>query len=212
MSKVGISENLSNIYDSVDDSGKMAIHEKLQHYIGVYKDLKLKNPFDLISVAHTVQGEVQKDIDKKLKMVKKEGKYTLSCRQGCSFCCYLFITITDDEALLLTTYAESKGIEIDYDHLEKQSSDTMEEFDSRPIGVRKCTFLDENGSCKVYDVRPTSCRTLNVVSDPKLCDMENHKGKQVLRVVDAEAEIISCATSNATECDSMAKMLLQVKQ
>jgi Fe-S-cluster containining protein len=212
MSKIGISENLSNMYDQLDDAGKMTVQEMLAHYMDEYKRMKMENPFDLISVAHTVQKEVQKNIDNRVKLSNKEGEHKVSCRQGCSFCCYLWVDITDDEALLLTKYAQENKIDIDYDRLEKQLVDNIEEFNKLPLQVRRCPFLDNNGSCKVYDVRPTSCRTLNVVSDPKLCDTSIHKGGKVLRLADLESEAMSCATTNATESGNMAKMLLQFKK
>lgn len=212
MPRLAISENLSNMYDLLDNKGKITVQEMLAHYIDEYKRMQRENPFQLEAVAHTVQVEVQKLIDKKVEVCTQEGEHKVSCRQGCSFCCYLWVDITDDEAYLLTKYAESEGIDIDYDRLEKQLVDNIDEFNKLPLQVRRCPFLDENGTCKVYEVRPTSCRTLNVVSDPTHCDTEHHNGHKVLRLADLEAEVMSCATTNATECGTMAKMLLQQKK
>ena len=211
MIKLGVSDNLSNMYNQLDDKGKMTVQNMLSHYMDEYKRLQMEHPFELESIALSVQQEVQKNIDNRIKISERETEHKVSCRQGCSFCCYLWVDITDDEAMLLTKYSKSKGIPIDYDRLEKQLTDTIQEFNELPLNVRKCTFLDDNGSCKVYDVRPTSCRTLNVVSEPKFCDTSKHKGGQVLRLADLESEVMSCATSNATECGTLAKMVLKFK-
>ncbi|MBF0238516.1 MAG: YkgJ family cysteine cluster protein [SAR324 cluster bacterium] len=65
----------------------------------------------------------------------------MQCRKGCHECCQDELTVFEVEALnIRETYPRLLS--------EKQ-----------PHQQGKCSFLDENGSCRIYDSRPYVCRT-----------------------------------------------------
>lgn len=91
------------------------------------------------------------------------------CRGGCTHCCHSEVSITKDEALLLVNHIQEGGVEIDHASLEVQG-DAGEKFMNLSYAQRKCVFLDETGLCKVYDDRPSVCRTNAVIGTPDQCD------------------------------------------
>ena len=40
---------------------------------------------------------------------------------------------------------------------------------------KRCGFLAEDNTCKIYDIRPIVCRTHNSLDDPKFCDASQGK-------------------------------------
>lgn len=68
--------------------------------------------------------------------------------KGCSHCCKMNVTITSSEATLI-----GEAIGRAPRHIPRSVSHPTERFGSVP-----CTFLDEDGACSVYNVRPLACR------------------------------------------------------
>lgn len=201
-----ISESLGGLLDRMDDKGKATVSEMMHFYHNQYQDLKQK--YDPLSVAANIQRTVQEAIDAQVKSVPNR----ISCAKGCSFCCFQMVDITNDEAELLTQYASEEGIEIDYDTLEKQIVNNNDEYMALEAKTRRCIFLDKEGGCSVYEHRPMACRKLIVVSDSKHCDTELRLGDRVGKLVDLEAEVLTCSSLNATMSGSMAKMLIKTKK
>lgn len=98
----------------------------------------------------------------------KSNKTSISCKKGCSHCCYLHVTITPDEGEYLTAKAKEFGV--DTEVLEKQSKyNDAFEWLKMPLAGRKCVFL-EDGVCGIYEDRPLSCRNYRVTGESKKCD------------------------------------------
>lgn len=130
------------------------------------------------------------DIDPKFQ--KASSHLSISCKAGCSGCCYLMVLVSLPEAIAIAEYFLE-------DHQRRQMipllmRSFLEQVQQTPSGpvaeVREnyfakkvpCTFLDtETKLCTIYPVRPAACRYHAVVSDPALCQPE--AGKQsVLRL------------------------------
>lgn len=93
------------------------------------------------------------------------------CKQGCSACCHTQVSVTEDEAILLLDCVE-KGVAIDQERLKLQvnaGNDTGKYF-QMSYDLRKCLFLSDEGTCKVYQNRPSVCRTNAVLGDASQCD------------------------------------------
>lgn len=101
-------------------------------------------------------------------------KRPLSCKKGCSSCCCIAVTCTNPEAKLALDTAKEKGLVIDKTRLKQQfimgQDDTS--FVNMDPDVKPCVFLQDNGECGIYEVRPMSCRNYFVVSDPFLCNTD----------------------------------------
>ena len=73
--------------------------------------------------------------------LEREHAQRLECGEGCSKCCVDELTVFEVEAT----------------HLRQHYPDLLREGIPHPSGA--CSFLDTNGSCRVYEHRPYVCRT-----------------------------------------------------
>lgn len=93
------------------------------------------------------------------------------CTNGCAACCHTQVSVTDDEAYVLFEHIRN-GIKIDQERLAKQASaqNDGDAYFKLSYEERRCIFLDENNSCRVYLDRPSVCRTNAVLGEADQCD------------------------------------------
>jgi hypothetical protein len=98
------------------------------------------------------------------------GDVKPTCSAGCGACCHFEVEITRDEGTLLAGLVEA-GHPIDRERLEAQASRERlsPEWKRLTVPSNRCVFLGDSGTCTVYADRPSACRKLLVVSDPKVC-------------------------------------------
>ncbi len=115
---------------------------------------------------------VYREVDEKMEELFEDSsvKKLVKCGRGCHACCHTQVSVTQDEAKLLAQYI-AEGVTIDWDRLAAQveAKDSARAFYTIPFSQRKCIFLGDEGECRVYQDRPSVCRTNYVVSDPRLC-------------------------------------------
>jgi Fe-S-cluster containining protein len=90
----------------------------------------------------------------------------VACKAGCGHCCHVVVGVTAPEALTI------------FDHLKRsRSARELERLEARVVEFRErtrgltsserfspeypCVFLDDAGSCTIYEVRPFACRGMN---------------------------------------------------
>jgi Fe-S-cluster containining protein len=205
---IEISDSLGGLIKQMDGQQVQIVRDMFQHYMEQYSELRTKHN------AETVVSSIHDLIDQAMKELEvQHPNNEISCKAGCSFCCYQRVDISDDEATLLLAYAREIGYEIDYSKLERQSKakDEKEYMKLRPRH-RRCVFLNEENECGVYQHRPSACRKLVVISDPNLCDTVANKGAEVGRLVSLEAEVVTSSSLNVRESGSMAEMILKQKK
>lgn len=128
-----------------------------------------------------------------IAQVRPPAGHTVQCRRGCASCCRLMITVFPDEATLAVLFAESIGLVIDRERLERQAeADTLEKWRRLSREDRTCVFLRDE-QCGIYEHRPSACHKYAVASPPEFCDNDRHPGHEVAMVVSAEAEAITSA-------------------
>jgi Fe-S-cluster containining protein len=112
------------------------------------------------------------------------------CKKGCSGCCHTEVSVTDDEAELLSHRIKS-GIKIDYVrlHTQKQAIKNGQNFYSIPYQMRACIFLSEEGHCKVYNDRPAVCRTNAVLGKSEQCSTVDGKVQVQTLIKTEEADM-----------------------
>lgn len=96
-----------------------------------------------------------------------------SCQKGCHFCCYHPIEITSsekDNIKQLIQFADKKRLSYQVDQI--FNDDIYENWDYKQ---QACVFLDEQGSCTIYQQRPLICRLTYVTSASENCDYRNNK-------------------------------------
>lgn len=149
-------------------------------------------------------------VDKFVRDAKRIGNgRKVSCKSGCSACCYIGVRATRQEAQVLAKRIND-GLSVDVARLRAQDAagEFAEDYAALPREVRKCVFLAD-GKCRVYDVRPMACRKYMVRSDPALCDTEKSPGGRVAIVVAWEAEVFYNAALGVLDTNPLSRALLQ---
>ncbi len=89
----------------------------------------------------------------------------IACRAGCGTCCAVNVSVLFPEAVAIADFLrremapaqlEQTRARLDELHREVRWLDDSE----RPFLRRSCAFLDADGSCSIYPVRPLICRSV----------------------------------------------------
>lgn len=157
---------------------------------------------------------VHQNVDQAIERALKEPLgQTVTCRKGCAFCCYIFVSSTDDEAALIAKTVREKKIPIDMERLERQAQYTESDWPTMSQEMRRCPMLGPDNMCQVYEQRPSTCRSHYVVSDPKECDVETVGVKDIQLFNCPEAVMLSAAAADVNfkvgENDSLPARLLR---
>ncbi|MCO4794193.1 MAG: YkgJ family cysteine cluster protein [Bacteriovoracaceae bacterium] len=136
------------------------------------------------------------EIDQSIKTLFLDSavKDNVKCGKGCSFCCHTQVSVTRDEAELLSQRIID-GLDIDLEklYLQSKSENKASEWYKLDHEARGCVFLDESGECKVYDDRPAVCRTNNVISEPVNCSTEDGQERPVRLLNTYASDMITMA-------------------
>lgn len=159
----------------------------------------------IVAELHSLYNEIDTRVEKHFNDIERKPY----CHKGCSNCCSDYFTISNIEFDVLLdrmkTWDKDKrdkvvqrGLEVYHNfkninpkYCEKLDSDVsgdskymkeafLKDMEDMPISAeRKCPFLDENGSCMVYDIRPIICRIHGVAFTEEMEGID-------------EANVISC--------------------
>jgi len=141
--------------------------------------------------------------------LKQQAEYTdppISCKKGCSFCCSIRVDATQLEVDVVVDYMKEKHIKVSENTLKHQSVLDVGEYFLSPH--RKCTFLDDQGLCKIYPVRPFACRNYFVVSPPEHCDTTQYPKHDTLGVLNYKTVAMYNGALGKAPFGSFALMLL----
>ncbi len=134
---------------------------------------QLRQIFSPIARAKLVHAKIEEHLNKNLSdpIVAKH----ISCKKGCTACCHTQVSVSHDEAELLSNKILSGSILIDIDRLanQAQTGDDSTKWYKLDYQSRQCVFLDSEGSCSVYADRPSVCRSNYSISDASFCSTED---------------------------------------
>jgi Fe-S-cluster containining protein len=168
---------------------------------------KIKSSTERARFVHNVIDEYNKEV-----FAHPILKELVPCKTGCTACCHTQVSVTDDEAALLIANIDG-GVEIDYKLLEKQAAAGNDPvlFFNIPYKDRKCIFLDSAGGCRVYEDRPSVCRTNAVVGDASQCDTSTNQPASLRLVKTSKADMaIFGAFYNAKESGTLPMMIAKL--
>lgn len=147
---------------------------------------ELRNKSEFISIVHDVVKELQqlsnpisraKFIHNLIEALNRDVfsnplvQQLSPCKMGCSACCHTQVSVTEDEAILMAQLVrDGIGIDLNQLELQAQAQNDSDTFYQIPFPKRACVFLDENGACRIYENRPSVCRTNAVLGDNDQCD------------------------------------------
>jgi uncharacterized protein len=200
---VGLTPQMKTLMNDFNDEKKSSVLEAIKELLQ-YRDLGIKKMG--FSFAECARQHHQL-IDMQLEQANI--KENTSCKAGCAYCCEMDVAINSDEAELLLEYANKNNITIDTARLERQSNIKCAWHD-QPKGDRTCIFLGGDNLCKVYPVRPASCRKyLAKVDDIEECNLA-HGIRDVRLAVSGVVEIIASAMLNMGEQGRLCQMILKL--
>lgn len=150
-----------------------------------------------------------------LSLERKE----ISCKRGCAYCCYHYVTVSLAQGIAIVDYLYSRK------DLLKQFLDNYADWrnkggtiadgidgirlralassvpidrviaDTRPLSTRyfeaviPCPFLADN-TCSIYEVRPTSCSGHHAVSPPDWCAPGSRRNPDIRRSMPDDEDFI----------------------
>jgi len=161
-----------NYFEALNEEGKILFVEQMKFFGQQLndKEAEVRNMGADFDVEGSITTAIYTFTDDCIADYLKKDQDTakrISCKKGCSFCCYLHVDITSAEADLLARHVTGEHAK----QFMKQSDHNLDNWRELPYQDRKCAFL-VNGECSVYEYRPVSCRKYLVVNDPKKCNTE----------------------------------------
>ena len=126
----------------------------------------------LASVRHT-RSQLAESFERELRMAANEAKTSITCREGCSNCCYHPVHITALEGALLYRYLADNGrwTPSVQERIRAHAERTRDlPYEVWFLSVIPCPLLDEKTKkCTAYKGRPFFCRATFALGDPDLC-------------------------------------------
>jgi uncharacterized protein len=176
--KIGVTVTLGGMLKEVEKNEPAEYHEAMVEKAGhlIHKNMKELSEFsEGVTRAKVLHARIDKTM---IRAKERKPQFKgVPCKAGCSACCHTNVDITSDEGVLLLERI-SGGVAIDMDRLKMQArvENTTEAWGKLSFDERRCVFLDENKSCKVYEDRPMVCRKWFIIGDPKRCEDYNASG------------------------------------
>ena len=121
----------------------------------------------LLDCSRIVQMEKPEKASKLLHEVfdglTKDKPKTIECAQGCNYCCYSSVTITNTELSELALFIRSNYNVPQMTELKRRLTATKVKYQKltkeERITSRDLCPLNDGGSCSVYKARPLFCRS-----------------------------------------------------
>jgi len=102
----------------------------------------------------------------------------IHCGRGCSGCCRLVVNCTADEARAIAdvvTPEQTLRLQAAIPVIQKcaqQAGSLKDWLKSYRDQAGPCPFIEQDGSCGVYQLRPLSCRSLLSTKEPHWCSTD----------------------------------------
>lgn len=100
----------------------------------------------------------------------------VGCARGCSACCRQTVLVGEPEAIAVAEHVRSLPADRQHELRQRLAAVAQETKDLTPAARKArriaCAFLDDDGACAVYAVRPFNCRQL-AATDAAACIASN---------------------------------------
>ena len=160
----------------------------------------------------------EKSLRTLVEALSAQGK-AISCRSGCTFCCYHYVTVSLAQGIVIVDYlyrhrdllkqfldnyaawydqAASLAEDIDRTRLRALSSSVPTEqilLETRPLSARyfessiRCPFLAQD-RCSIYEVRPSSCASHHAASPPEWCAPDSPQRPDIQRSITEDDDLV----------------------
>lgn len=122
----------------------------------IYDDLKNK-----MNSCQGILGKAYKDAEKIARHLDPSPYDAYQCQKGCYYCCTMPVYLFAYELYNIHLYMQQNSIDVT-----SKTNRLISSFDTKSdrawgASGETCPFLDETEKyCKIYDVRPASCRAM----------------------------------------------------
>ncbi len=105
------------------------------------------------------------DAEKLIQRYDDSDRSLIVCGAGCQDCCVVNVSITLLEGIAIARFVRKFALD-DLEQVRLKLDSLWSavrglDDDERLVMRRKCAFLDANGSCTIYPVRPLFCRSIS---------------------------------------------------
>jgi Fe-S-cluster containining protein len=199
---MGLTPQLKTLSKDFDDLSKSLMLDAIKRLVDLRNQDLSEKKFSTAQMAHGHHNLIDNELQ------KSDIAQNTSCKPGCAYCCEMDVSINSDEAELIHEFMKNHDITIDEVKLEKQSK-FKGEWHDQTKEMRTCVFLGTDKLCKIYPVRPASCRKyLAKVDDIEECNLE-HGVKDVRLAVSGPVEIITSAMFNMGEQGRLCQLMFK---
>lgn len=184
------------------------INESMTHYVDEINESRKRgySNEEIILGYYELFNEIWKNLN-------HETISGISCKKGCSFCCHINVDIHEVEAKVIFNYLGENGRfkKIDWNKLENQKG--LGTYERPKIKDSACIFLESNGTCGIYDVRPISCRKFFVVSSAEKCNTKIYGEGDLIQIqAILEMEILASVLANVfPKIGLMANIMIKLR-
>ncbi len=108
------------------------------------------------------------------KKINDKYSSNMNCKQGCSKCCYVNLSVFQAEAYRIIEWALALSIDDKKELLDNLlKPEEAEKKNTKNKLAKPCAFL-RNEMCTIYAARPTICRTQGLPLQFKISDKDNN--------------------------------------
>lgn len=147
-------------------------------------------------MSHSRYQDLLAKVDAKAQEFQQRYANQLQCRKGCSSCCQAGLSVFAVERNAIREW------------LEKQP-ELIEKLRHQPENPDACRFLDAEGSCQIYPVRPIICRTQGL---PLSFKVNEQSQRDVCPLNFAQDDIFALPTDGVLNLDLLNTLLVLVDQ
>jgi Fe-S-cluster containining protein len=129
-----------------------------------------------IAEASVARTNLVCDYDVQLRARLTEEGGQLSCKQGCSNCCYhpVYLSLLEGASLYGSLVADGLWTPALKNAFKEASSKTLGLApEVWSLSLLRCPLLDGDNLCGAYGSRPFACRVTYSIGDPKACHPHN---------------------------------------
>lgn len=135
-------------------------------------------------------------VDAKAKEFHERYAAQLQCKKGCSSCCQPGLTVFSVERLAIRQWLEERP-------------ELVAKLKAQPANPKACSFLDAEGACQIYPVRPIICRTQGL---PLSFKVNERTQRDVCPLNFEKDDVLALPTDGVLNLDLLNTLLVLVDQ
>ncbi len=135
-------------------------------------------------------------VDAKAAEFQQRYAEKLQCRKGCSSCCLPGLTVFSVERLAIRDWLQVRP-------------ELIDKLKNQPEEASRCRFLDADGACQIYPVRPIICRTQGL---PLSFKVNEQSQRDVCPLNFEKDDVLALPTDGVLNLDLLNTLLVLVDQ